>query len=33
MYIELQADDLERAATFYSEVFGWEIGPASTPPR
>lgn len=25
MYIEIQADDPERAATFYRELFGWNI--------
>ncbi|WP_166355919.1 VOC family protein [Phytoactinopolyspora limicola] len=27
MYIELQADDPRRAATFYRGLFGWEIEP------
>lgn len=25
MYFELQADDIDRAARFYTELFGWEI--------
>jgi uncharacterized protein len=26
-HIEFPADDLERAARFYSELFGWEVSP------
>lgn len=29
IYFEIQADDLERAADFYSKVFGWEFTPAA----
>ena len=29
VYFEIQADDLERAARFYREVFGWNIQPSA----
>lgn len=29
MYFEVQADDVERAAGFYRQVFGWEIEKAA----
>lgn len=28
MYIELQADDVERAARFYHDLFGWDLDEA-----
>jgi uncharacterized protein len=28
VYVEVQADDLSRAAAFYREIFGWVIEPA-----
>jgi len=28
LYFEVTADDLDRAAQFYRDVFGWAVGPA-----
>ena len=30
-YVEIPAPDIERAANFYRDVFGWEIGPKHNP--
>lgn len=27
VHFEIPADDIERARTFYQEIFGWQVGP------